>query len=161
MNTSRLLDTIEGALKAEEAVPVQEALVALTNIAQQLSQNPSGVQLQSDFSSTLSRFSDAARRMRSQFSPTQIEALGEISAAPYFTDDLTSIVGAWISANAMTPAVVHQKLSQLSDARTAFLSDLRSLVENLKKIGVHTSSLTPGEAEIGFLLPRMSISAEI
>src|SRR5262249_19070208 len=56
--------------------------------------------------------------------------------------------------NAMTPAVVQQQVQKLFDERNKYLETLRNAHTNLNALGVKLEPLAPGEAEIGFLIPR-------
>jgi hypothetical protein len=61
----------------------------------------------------------------------------------------------------MTPAVAQQETQKLLEERTAFLENLNALKQALQKLGFEEDGLEPGEAEIGFQIPRDMFDNEL
>ncbi len=59
-----------------------------------------------------------------------------------------------MQASRITPAAVHQRVSQLVGERQNYLDTIRNLQGCLQAIGITAPVPQPGEAEIGFKIPR-------
>lgn len=154
MNTSRLLEVINLLITVEKKRKIQEALEATSAALGSLVGSPSQPTYQSEFAQSLNALRAVMNEARATFQPAQIELLDEIGATPYFLDDLASDISSWISENVATPAVAQERLRALIDEREAYLTQIRQLQTSLSSIGIKVINLNPGEAEIGFLLPR-------
>lgn len=69
---------------------------------------------------------------------------------PLIADKVTNS----IQTNAMTPSVARDFVQDLANKRAAFLSTVRGAKQNLEKLGIRESGLTPGSADLAFLIPR-------
>jgi hypothetical protein len=56
--------------------------------------------------------------------------------------------------NPLSPVVAQQKLNTFASERQNYIQQITQLRDNLEAVGIRASSLQPGDAEIGFLLPR-------
>lgn len=61
----------------------------------------------------------------------------------------------------MTPAVVRTEAQELLTQRAQFIDQLRSLDNSLRSLGFTEDDLEPGEAEIGFQIPRSLFENEL
>ena len=56
--------------------------------------------------------------------------------------------------NPSTPVAVQEKLSSLVSTRQEYLNRVRELSNSMNAFGIRPDNLEPGDAEIGFLIPR-------
>ncbi len=154
MNASRLLEIVQLLIDLEKRTKVQEALSNLNSALTNLVGEPSQAARQNEFAATLQKLRALLSDVRSTFQPAQIKLLEEIGAAKYFAADLASEIAGWVSENVATPAVAQEKLTKLISERDSYLTQIRQLRENLLKVDIKVDGLEPGQAEIGFLLPR-------
>jgi hypothetical protein len=161
MNASRLLEVVQLLINVEKRKKVQEALGTLNTALSNLAGNPSQASHQNEFAQSVEKLRVLMAEVRDTFQPAQVKLLEEIGASRYFVDDLAGEISNWVSENVATPAAAQQKVSALVSEREAYLTQIRQLRENLSKIGVEVDGLEPGQAEIGFLLPRELFQNEL
>lgn len=154
MNASRLLEVVQLLIDVEKRKKIQDALTNLNSALNNLVSNPSQATHQNEFAQGIEKLSTLMHEVRETFQPAQVKLLKEIGAAEYFVDDLAREISAWLSENVATPAAAQQKLTELINERETYLTRIRQLRENLLGIGIEVDGLQPGQAEIGFLLPR-------
>lgn len=155
MNASRLRAIVDLLLKREGDLGVQSILVELRDNLASLASQPNQPQYQSAVVEVLGRFSTALGRLRASFEPAQVRQMEELGAAPFFVEDQGKAILDTMRDNGMTPQVVTQFVSELADKRQEFLNNLGILRDKLDFVGIQSSTLEPGEAEVGFTLPRL------
>lgn len=154
MNASRLRFIVDLLLEREGVFGVQGILIQLRDNLANLTSQPSQTQYQSAVAEALGQFSTTLDQLRASFEPAQVRQLEELGAAPFFVLDQATAIAATLRDNAMTPQVVNQFVGELTSQRAQFLSDLEILRDKLDVVGIQSSTLEPGEAEVGFTLPR-------
>ncbi len=154
MNNSKLLETINYVLSLEKTNAVQTRLAELHAALANLASQPTQPSHQSAVATALEALNSAVTKMRDQLTPTQQRYVFEINGEEFFSNDIASDTGKSIAQNAATPTVAAEQLKSHLDEREKYLARLRQLQGDLKAIGVTTTKLEVGEAEIGFLLPR-------
>lgn len=154
MNTSRLRETLEQLLQAEAATAFQSLLSELSSHLSTLANQPSSPAHQTNFANALEQLRSAYQRMHASFEPAQIKKFEEINAGPFFSEDIPSDIGKRIAENPATPAVAQQYVSNLLDRRQQFLNTLNELRERFDILGITAIRLEPGDAEVGFTIPR-------
>lgn len=154
MNATRLREIIDLALGRENEYKIQKLLNDLNASLTQLVSQPQDPNVQNQFSTALEALGSATSATRTSFEPAQVLLLKEIGADEFFVDDFGAQIGALIRANPLSPAVTQQKLGEFLSRRKAYIQQITQLRENLNAVGVTPISLEPGDAEIGFLLPR-------
>ena len=92
--------------------------------------------------------------MQENFEPAEIKRFEEIDARPFFVDDIPGDIARRVAENPATPAVVQQYVGDLVTRRQDFLNTLAELRERFDRLGITASRLEPGEAEVGFTIPR-------
>jgi hypothetical protein len=154
MNSARLREIVDLLLAVESQFEIQnrlnEASSQLSNIVQQ----PQQVAFQTQFSDSVGQLRDISTQLRGRLQPAQIELIGEIGGKRYFVDDLAALIDEWLRENAVTPAVVQQKVHDLVIQRETYLRQITQLRDSLRDVGIEAIAIKEGEAEIGFLLPR-------
>ena len=154
MNTERLLEFLESIRDMESNVPLQKALTDFGNSLQQLSAQPQGGGLQEAVAKSKKILADTFGEYERKLSPAQWAFLTEISSVEFFSSYGFKTIEAQIEQNSMTPAVVHQFVTKFTGDRAKLLQNFEQLRQNLRTIGFTSINLEPGEAELGFQIPR-------
>ena len=154
MNASRLRELVDLLLNLENEFQIQNKLNELSSNLASIVQQPQQPQFQNQFANTLTALTTAEISLREKIEPAQISLLNEIGASKFFVGDLTSKIKDWMHENPHTPAVTQTNLNNFNTERQNYLNNITRLRDSLDAIGVKASSLEPGGAEIGFLLPR-------
>jgi len=154
MNASRLREIIDLLLDREKSQNIQGRLNELNQALAQLVQQPNNTNFQTTFSNTLQSLISVSQIVRNGFEPVQIPLLQEIGADRFFVQDYMSDIATSIKENPLSPAVTQQKLSEFLNARQNYLDLITRMRDGLQALGITPSTLQPGDAEIGFLLPR-------
>lgn len=154
MNASRLLEIVTHLLDEEAKERIQKRLNGVKAAVDQLVTTPSEPTHQKAVSDSLETLRSSLDRTRSSFQAAQIKLLDEIGASRFFIDDLAGEIAGWIAEGPATPAVAQEKLAALVGERTAYVTQITQLRDSLVAVGIEVAELEPGEAEIGFMLPR-------
>jgi hypothetical protein len=153
MNASRLRETVDLLLERESTFQIQALLDQLRQRLSDLVSQPQQANIQSEFSQALEKLTTANNSLRASFQPAQTGLLHEIGANKYFTHDFAADIRTWIRENPLSPVVAQQKLNTFASERQNYIQQITQLRDNLEAVGIRASSLQPGDAEIGFLLP--------
>lgn len=94
------------------------------------------------------------QKFENRLSSAQVKTLQEINAYHLFSSDLVLPIRSALTANAITPAVIQQKVVDALKHRAAYIEMLAQAQASLSALGVKADALESGQAEIGFLLPR-------
>jgi len=154
MDASRLLEISHMLLQVERAKKIQTNLNKVKSSLDNLIQRPTQPEAQTAFSSTLDGLRSLLNTVRDEFEPAQTTLLHQIGAADYFLGNFADNISDWVSKNTATPAVAQEQLTTKINEREAYLNNIKQLEGNLLGVGVKINNLEPGQAEIGFLLPR-------
>jgi hypothetical protein len=155
MDASRLKEIIDALLKKEQEFAVNTKLKAVNAALAQLASSPQDKNAQSTFANNLSALRDTLSALRSTFTPAEIKLIEQIGGSSHFVNDLAATIEDWARANPITPTVAQQKVDTLYKERTAYLQTLTALSNELAKVNIYPDALEPGEAEVGFLIPRL------
>lgn len=154
MNVERLKLFITMLLQIEKQQQIQSRLKELAQSLENFVGQPQDANLQKDLVHRLDALRQALNQAYLRFTPAQIVFLRETGAEPYFGPAITDQISSLISANPMTPVVVRDHVNAKMKERASFIANLTSIDQGLNAIGVKAIELSPGEAEIGFLIPR-------
>jgi hypothetical protein len=155
MNAERIKELADFLLQTDQKLKLQQRLEALRDALINLTSQPGEATYQTAVVSTMADLSKAvANQLEGQLTPARTEALREIGAGPYFSKAMTESIQVMLAENSVTPAAVRDAVTQLAEKRTAFLENLRKTQAGLLALGVQSEPLSPGEADLGFLLPR-------
>jgi hypothetical protein len=154
LNASRLLEIVDLLLQGEEQASTETRFSELSVALGQLVTSPAEPTYQQAFSDALENLRVSLGGLLEKFQPAQINLLYEIGAGQYFIDDVVTEIRNWVSESPATPAVAQDKLAKFLKRRTAFVSQLKNLKTSLAFVGIKKDELEPGQAEVGFLLPR-------
>jgi hypothetical protein len=154
MNAERLHELVSFLIDQEKRSAIQSHLDATVLALQQLAGNPGETNYQTQLAEERRQLSSAVAIIGQSLTPAMLNPISELFGAPYFTDLLLSRIQGEIDANAMTPQVAYQQLSEFAQQRREYVERLVSLNEAMTGLGIETPATYPGEAELGFLLPR-------
>ncbi|MER8570651.1 hypothetical protein NKH19_00650 [Mesorhizobium sp. M1338] len=154
MNASRLLEIVGLLLDGEDQAATESRFAGLSTALGQLVASPAEPSYQQAFSEALDKLNESLDVFLQLFQPAQINLLYDIGAGKYFLDDIVNDIRDWVSEGPATPAVAQDKLAKFLKRRTAFVTQLRNLRTSLAFVGIKNDELEPGQAEVGFLLPR-------
>ena len=161
MNASRLLEIVTLLLEMEDENSIQSRLNEVATALSNLVSSPTDPGQQRTYASSLDKLKAGLVATRQAFKPAQIRLLEEITADRFYTADLAGEIAKWVSEAPATPAVAQGQVAALVSERNDFVQELSKLKESLETVGVKVSDLQPGEAEIGFLLPRPLFNNEL
>jgi len=154
MNVERLLQFVEFLQQQEKHHQIQQKLADFqANLNNQVNQ-PQQVQFQSQVAATLTALEKTIHNFYDVLNPAQIKSIVEIKGDEFFFPKLVETIKIEMSKNAMTPAVVRDYVNRIVGQRQEFLQNLQITQQGLTKLGIKTLALTPGQSEIGFLIPR-------
>ena len=154
MNTSRLLEIIEKLLDVEKTNQLQQVLNGVLSVLGNMVNQPTQAAHQNAYMQALVQLQKVDEATRLAFQPSQRNVLEEIGASPYFIDNISGTFQKIVQDNAATLSVAHNKMGALINERQNYLGHLQQLQQNLTQMGFKANGLEPGQAEIGFLLPR-------
>jgi len=154
MNVELLKEFCEKILEFENLYGVQAELSNLQAGLQNLAGNPQDQGQQTQVSKSLSALHNAINQFDYEFSPKEQEKFRAIKAENFFTSNFVDDIKEKIAENPMSPAVVRDHVNQITEIRRQYLENLKSLVDNLEKIGIEVDELEDNETQIGFQIPR-------
>ena len=154
MNAARLLQFVESLLSAEKKLSIQQKFNDLLSAMNNLAGQPQQAQFQTDVAAKIGELETVLSNLSNDLSPAELALVEEIGGVNYFTTAASGSVRDLIAKNAMTPAVVQQGIQTLTSQRQDYLNTLQKIRDGMKSVGILPLTLEPGEAEIGFLIPR-------
>ncbi len=154
MNTGRLLEFLGVLLNLESAQKVQDALVATHQVLEQVAVNPQDVAQQSTAAARLTALKESLEFLHNEITPSQVKFLGELDADWAFSPELATQISDSMATNAMTPVVARDLVGHLVQKREKLLNDFRGTRKHMMALGITENQLAPGEAQLGFLVPR-------
>lgn len=154
MNTARLKELLDRLLAVDQSTEILNALGQAADQMQSVVNNPGDTNAQTQYASAFQRLRANVQQMLSAFTPAELELMDEIGARSFFGTDWAQTVADTMQSNAVTPAVVLGALNDLRKKRSEYLTHITELRNRLQAVGIKASSLQPGEAELGILLPR-------
>ncbi len=154
MNTAKLRSTIERVLVDESKLGLQGGLQNLVNALVNFTSNPGEGTYQIEVANALQQVRDGMTSFAVSYDPAALKRLDESGASRFFGEQLVDDINGAIAANQMTPAVAQQFVTQRLAERAEFILQLTNTLNGLRALGVEQEALEPGEAELGFLIPR-------
>ncbi len=154
MNTSRLLEIIATLREIEEQYQIQSRIQNVLNALNNLTSNPQDQNFQAELPRHLDTLGEALAGVHNRIQPAQAPLLEEIGAYRFFGADIAGEIATVIRDNPATLAVARQQVERLTGERQSFLARIANVEEGLRGLNVRVNQLEPGNAEIGFQLPR-------
>jgi hypothetical protein len=154
VNTEQLLALVRELVGDEDRLEIQETVALLSQQIEQLVSSPAHPPYQQAVAENLASLTAELDELRESYTPGVWKRMEEIGATPYFSPALAARLRESMSANAMTPAVVHEEFKALATERDNFVEGLRQLADSLEKLGFGKDELEEGQSEVGFQIPR-------
>jgi len=154
MDAVRLSETLAFLRQDEEDRNLQQKLDAVIAPLEALASNPGDQDSQVNLSDALKALSEAIADMSKGYDPSQRARIVNIGAGPFFTEALMHRVESLITSNAMSPATALGEIKTIRRERQAFIDRVIKTEEGIDSFVPYTTGLNPGDAAIGFELPR-------
>jgi hypothetical protein len=154
MNTEQLLGLVRHLLEDEQRLALQQKLAEAASAFANLASNPQAQQHQTEVANKLKQLEQALDMLETGYSPALRKRMEEIGALPYFSTAMTARLRQSMNDNPMSPAVVNQEAQQLVGERQNYINSLTNLQTSLDTLGFELDDLEPGQAEVGFQIPR-------
>jgi hypothetical protein len=154
MNTEQLLGLVRRLVQDDQRLALQQKLTEAAQSFANLASNPQAQQHQTEVSDKLKQLEQALSKLETSYSPAFRIRLEIIGALPYFSTAMTARLRQSMNDNPMSPAVVNQEAQKLVAERQNYLNNLTNLRGSLDALGFELDELQPGQAEVGFQIPR-------
>lgn len=154
MNVSRLKEILDILATKEDEFGVGNSLQRLNDRLAELATNPQNTDYQRQFAENLSVAANASAALRSAIDVHHAALIKEIGADKFFLHDFVSDINQSMRDNPLSPTVIQSRLSEFKAYREQYVQHVKQMRDNLTAFGVNSSSLEPGQAEIGITLPR-------
>ena len=161
MNTERL-HTVAIALSEEMTKNnTADKLQALVSALQQVVRQPTAPNQQNLSTALKNMYSAVTTTQSDSFSPAWRQLLHEIDGSELFGARLKANIEDIFSRNQITPAVALEELQQLHQRLQTFKTALEQLTSALRLFKLQGETLSPGECEIGMLIPRLAVDNQL
>lgn len=154
MNVERLHEIVSFLRRKDSEFGIQTRLSNLNSYLSNLANQPQNPTLQASVSSALGELFQAFENFERELNPAQILLIEEINGAPYFSSLLPRKIKKRLVENSITPAVVSTEVATLTNERQAYLNKVAEVQNGLEALGIKTNAPTPGDVELGILIPR-------
>ena len=158
MNAERL-HAIVKAVKADLATTDTVSLIQqLQNRLQKLVGQPQEPSYQQQVSEIRQKLNEALSVAPSNdFSPVWRQVLEEIGAQEYLGMELKATIEEIFQYNQITLASANENFLKVSEELTQLNAALDKLLEGFDALGIGAEDLSPGECELGVLIPRSAV----
>jgi hypothetical protein len=155
MNAERLRWLAEQLLAYEKEAKVRKTTQQIADKVAELAGNPQAQNLQSELASLIEnlRAADEASK-QPRFTPAQEKIVAELGGEGLFGPPLVGRIQEIISRHGITVNVAAQEVRAVQQKQQAFFDALEKIIAGFEALGIKANKLSPGEAEIGFLLPE-------
>jgi hypothetical protein len=153
LNTDKLRELVERILEVEAKADTQTRLNQLASALANLASTPQNADYQTQLSTALKQFANSMSKFQVAFSPRDYERVLELSSegfSPTMVEDITES----INQNVMSPTVANTFVQNLHGKRNEVFTRLRELQTTLEYFHFGYVEPAPGEAELGFQIPR-------
>jgi hypothetical protein len=154
MTSQRLYEILKFFDALDTKLNLQKTLESIRDALNNLVNQPAQPQLQNVLATNLASFEAAAGKLDDLITPSQFEAIDDMGGYDFFDPAIAENVKSSIQKNAMTPSVARDFVQDLATKRAAFLATVREARQSLEKLGIKTSALQSGSADLAFLIPR-------
>lgn len=158
MNSERL-HAIAFEVKADiEQSQIVQLLQQLISHLQNIVNQPQQPSHQQSLSNTKKSLLEKLSQSRvNEFSPAWTQALEEVGLYEYIGNNLADRIISIFAENQITPQVALEEIQQLHTKESEILTNLTNLINSFSYLHIDREVLSPGESEVGILLPRKYI----
>jgi len=154
MTAEKLVDLLTLLESTDKKTALQSRLEAVKESLTQLVSQPATPQYQSKLADALAALDNAAAQLQDALTPSQRAMVEVMGGAEAFDPSIAQRVRGTVEKNAMTPAVAEKFVSEIAERRSQFLTAVRGAQQNLRKLQITASVVSPGSADLAFLIPR-------
>lgn len=154
MDVGRLSQTLSWMRSDERTHKIQAKLTNVQNALQNLTNSPGDQNFQTELTASLTELSSTLTLLSFGYDPSQLGRLIEVGGGPFFTSNLIDRIKTQINANPMSPATALEDVNKLVEQRQAFISRVKSTEDGIDSLIEYEGVLKPGEAALGFEIPR-------
>ena len=146
--------TLKFMIELDRELSLQGELESISSSLGNLVNAPAQPQYQSALATGLSNLSNGMDALGRNLTPSLVLSIVEMGGGEYFDPHIADNVRLAVSENAMTPSVARDSIQRLVSKRASFLKTVEETEEGLEKLGIRESTLSPGSADLSFLIPR-------
>lgn len=162
MNAERLHSLVLSVQEDLKDTQVNETLGALRDSLESQVNQPQQAQHQQEVARHLQELRTAlAGSITNEYSPTWVQALQGLNIYDLTGERLANRLDEIFSRNQITPSVALDEVSQVFDALQGLRTNVLSLRDGLAGLGIGAEELSPGLAELGFLVPRKAVKNDL
>ena len=161
MTIEKFYETLDLIARLDTELSLQASIESIRDTLNQLVNAPAQPQFQANLASAIAKLAEATERLGATLTPLQSSAIAELRGEEFFDPSVSEKVKATISANAMTPSVARDFLTDLAARRAAYLATIRKTLEGLRNLGAKSEKLAPGFADMAFVIPRELFDNEL
>lgn len=154
MNVGRMMEFARLLLEVDGRFKIQKRLSNISARLQEIINAPQEAQHQTNMLSSVSELRQALEGLRPELNPPLLEFLDETGGQAYFTISMAEEIADQVRSSGITPTVAKTFVDRLNSRRGQYLENLKAAGTNLKALNFHEYSIAPGDAEIGFKIPR-------
>ncbi|TPN26610.1 hypothetical protein FKO01_25380 [Mesorhizobium sp. B2-3-3] len=154
MNAARLREILDKLSRENSFLRIGKLLGAVQSAVSNLVSSPTDSGHQQQYVTSLGALREGTNKLRAAFEPPEIAQIEDLTGGREYLSDVAQQISDWMAENPATPAIVLDNISKLVEARNQFMTLVTQGSSTLKELGIEVYELEPGEAEIGFLLPR-------
>jgi hypothetical protein len=159
MNAERLHAIVKSLRSEVEATQHPGHLEELASGLEALSESPGQPEAQQRVSAAREGLNEVLQSAPSNdFSPVWRQALEEMGIADLAGDALLEQIEAVLLTNDMTPNTAASQIGEIRDRVNALVAGLNEAEQSLTFFGIPSEDLTPGEFEIGIMIPRKAVN---
>ena len=154
MNVGRMMEFARLLLDLETRFKVQKRMTNVASRIQEIMNAPQDAQHQTNTLNAVAELRKALNDMSPELNQPVLEFLEETGGNPYFLPSMGDGIEAQIRASGITPAVAKSFVDELLTKRNQYLDNLKAAGSHLKALKFVEYALAPGDAELGFKIPR-------
>lgn len=154
MNIPGLYQIASFLLDQDQTLSIQTYLNQLMQALGNLRSQPNQPHIQQQVVQLRDQLTAAMRQFEESLTPPQRALITELGGAGFFSLPMAESIEYEMQRNAMAPAVIANQVQDVLNKRDTFLKQLRTLKDSFDFFGIKHDDIKPGEAEIGFMVPR-------
>ena len=154
MTIEKFYETLLLVIELDKHLGLQTEIEKIKDGLSNIASAPAQPQHQTALASALAALDEATDKLDRLLTPSQISSITDIGGGEFFDPNISIKIREAISANAMTPSVARDFVADIAKRRAAFLATCEKTSSGLQSLGVKHDRLSPGHADIAFLIPR-------
>ncbi len=154
MNVGRMMEFARLLVDLESRFRIQKRMGTVAARMQDIINAPQDVQHQTNTLAAVDELRKSLQEMSQELTQPVLEFLAESGGNPFFLTSMGDAIGEQLRSSGITPGVAKSYVDDLIATRNQYLDNLKGAGNNLKALKFKEYTLSPGDAEIGFKIPR-------